>query len=112
MKVYFIKESEYDKFIKRHNGDIFRAIEFTHSLEKSISLLSRASVAPLTEKKYEIWVSENKVKTSTIDGIKSVSSGNLIYSRFESDENPNLENTAFNIYKKIFNFLKKKSKPC
>ncbi|MDA3837003.1 MAG: hypothetical protein PF542_05250 [Nanoarchaeota archaeon] len=107
MKVYFITENEYSEFMKIHKGYIFRAIEFTHSLEKSTALLSKASVAPLAEQKYEIWVSEKKVKNSTIDEVTSVSSGNLIYSRFEDDEKLNLENTTYNLYKKIFSILKK-----
>ena len=54
MKVYFLKESEYEDFIQEHKDHIFRVVNFSHSLDNSDAFLARASIVPIDERSYEV----------------------------------------------------------
>lgn len=106
MKAYFITEKEYKPFVEKHKDHILRVVNFTHSLDNSGPFLGKASIDPLTEKNYEIWVSSDKVTTFEKDGMLFYSTGDLIFARFESQEDKDLEAEAYNLYSKIFEVTK------
>ncbi len=102
MKVYFLTGEEYPSFFDEHKENIFRAVHFSHSFDNSDSVLGRASIVPIGEKSYEIWVSEDPVKKFVRNNTLVYQSGNLLYARFESDDSAGLEDTAYNLYLRVF----------
>lgn len=106
MKVYFLTEDEYAPFVQQNKECIFRAVHFTHSLENSDEFLGKASIVPLGKKSYEVWLADKPVTVHEVKGFKIFQTNNLMYVRFESNEDQDLEITTYDLYKSIFDIQK------
>jgi len=107
MKIHFLTEQKYQNFIEEHEGYIFRNIRFNQSLDQSEAFLAQAPIESLEEKMYEVWVSDELVHTKIREGMLVFETKGLTYTRFESLEEGSLEDTAYEIYTRIFAFSQK-----